>query len=91
MSYDLITRRTGGRNFARGVTATDVAAGAAGGLVFSLALAAILWPRLRARAEREADAQYYRRKFRRVGSPTMEMPAISMTEVMKRPWSPLES
>ncbi len=26
MSYDLITRRTGGSNFARGVTTTDVTA-----------------------------------------------------------------
>jgi hypothetical protein len=91
MSYDLISKRTEGRNFARGVTAADVAVGAAGGVAFSVALAAILLPRLRARAEREADVQYHRRKFRRVGSPTMEMPAVTMDQIVRRPWSPIES
>lgn len=90
MAYDLILKNSP-RNFARGVSAADIAVGISGGTAFAALLAAVLLPRARRLDERAADIARYRRTHRRGGRPTMEMPAITMDQVMRRPWSPLES
>jgi len=90
MAHDLILKNSP-RNFARGVAATDLAIGIAGGTAFAALLAAVLLPRARRLDERAADIARYQRTHRRGGPPTMEMPAITMDQVMRHPWSPVES